>query len=451
MREIMIPAEKLPVIEEADICVIGGSCTGVFAAVRAARLGAKVVIIEKQNRFGGVATCGLVCMWHSLFDITGEKQIIGGLTFETMERLEKRNAVGKFRNGHDCRHTPLNTEELTLELDAMVMEQKKIRTFFHTIFSRPILDGEGKITGVIIENKSGRFVVAAKVFIDASGDGLLCHTAGLPMSRPETEQPPTACAHIENFRQLKGLNLKELIEKNRSRFPDLPCGYYWGSDIPGSEHIYMLAGTRVLNCDCMDANEITNAEFESRRQIRALMDLFREAYPEVPVSLQALPSAIGIRESRHIVSVNRFKGSEMLADKKYRDTIGAGTYPVDIHGNTDDSISFRHLTGQKLTFRSNVLVKEERWLPEGEVLPYYRIPLSCLIPKGTRNLISAGRMLDADAEAFGAVRVMVNLNQCGEAAGVAAYCCLKNQKNMPEVDAAEVRCLLNRGGSLVEN
>ncbi|MEN6604827.1 MAG: FAD-dependent oxidoreductase, partial [Bryobacteraceae bacterium] len=31
--------ENVPVIEEADICVLGGSCTGVFAAVRAARLG----------------------------------------------------------------------------------------------------------------------------------------------------------------------------------------------------------------------------------------------------------------------------------------------------------------------------------------------------------------------------------------------------------------------------
>ena len=97
MKKMMVPGESLPVVEDADICVVGGSCTGVFAAIRAAKLGAKVVIVEKQNRFGGVATTGLVCMWHSLFDITGEKQIIGGLTFETMERLEKHNAIGTFR------------------------------------------------------------------------------------------------------------------------------------------------------------------------------------------------------------------------------------------------------------------------------------------------------------------------------------------------------------------
>ncbi|MBS1371838.1 MAG: FAD-dependent oxidoreductase [Lentisphaeria bacterium] len=450
MREITIPAEKLQVAEEADVCVIGGSCTGVFAAVRAARLGAKVVIIEKHNRFGGTATGGLVCMWHSVFDITGEKQIIGGLTYEMMERLEKRGAIGEFRKGgpHVPR-IPFNSAELTLELDALVAEEKGIRTFFHTHFSRPVMDENGAVTAVIAENKSGRFAVAAKFFIDASGDGLLCRSAGFPMRRAENPQPPTACAHIENYRRIKGLNLKELIEANRSRYPDLPCGYSWGTGIPGSDGVYMLAATRIPGCDCMEADAITEAEFESRRQLRALVDLLRETAPEAHISLQALPSEIGIRESRHIVSASPLRGREMLAGTRYADTVGAGTYPVDIHGDADDSITFMHLTGSKQYFRARTLVKEERWLPEGEFLPFYRIPLSSLIPRGAVNLISAGRMLDADADAFGAVRVMVNLNQCGEAAGVAACCALDGGKRAAEIDGAEVRRRLNRGGSLI--
>lgn len=50
------PAKNISVDGVFDICVVGGSCTGLFAAVRAARLGAKVAIVEKQNCFGGVAT-----------------------------------------------------------------------------------------------------------------------------------------------------------------------------------------------------------------------------------------------------------------------------------------------------------------------------------------------------------------------------------------------------------
>ncbi|NLZ59103.1 MAG: FAD-dependent oxidoreductase, partial [Lentisphaerae bacterium] len=93
MTDIYVPAQRVKVLDEADVCVIGGSCTGVFAAVAAARLGAKVILVERQNRFGGVATLGLVGMWHSLFDSQEKEQIIAGLTLEMLERMEKFGAV----------------------------------------------------------------------------------------------------------------------------------------------------------------------------------------------------------------------------------------------------------------------------------------------------------------------------------------------------------------------
>lgn len=37
MEYIIEPQKRLQVCEEVDLCVIGGSCTGLFAAVRAAR------------------------------------------------------------------------------------------------------------------------------------------------------------------------------------------------------------------------------------------------------------------------------------------------------------------------------------------------------------------------------------------------------------------------------
>ena len=50
---------------------------------------------------------------------------------------------------------------------------------------------------------------------------------------------------------------------------------------------------------------------------------------------------------------------------------------------------------------------------------FYQVPYRCLVPQGARNLLVAGRVLDADRGAYGAVRVMVNCNQTGQAAGVA--------------------------------
>jgi len=87
------PARDVPVVHDCDVCVIGGSCTGVFAAVAAARLGAKVALVELNGFFGGVATASLVNIWHSLKDRSGKEQIIAGLTSEVIERLERRDAV----------------------------------------------------------------------------------------------------------------------------------------------------------------------------------------------------------------------------------------------------------------------------------------------------------------------------------------------------------------------
>ena len=59
-------ARNIPVADEVDVCVIGGSCTGVFAAVAAARKGAKVAIVENHGFFGGMATASLLGVWQAI-------------------------------------------------------------------------------------------------------------------------------------------------------------------------------------------------------------------------------------------------------------------------------------------------------------------------------------------------------------------------------------------------
>jgi hypothetical protein len=450
MNELWIPAEKVNVVESVDVCVIGGSCTGVFAALRAARLGARVALVERQNRFGGVAVSGLVGMWHSLFDMTESREIIGGLTREIVERLEKRGAVSDFRCPVTARSRGVrfNSEELALELDRMVEENRNIRVFLQTACSRPVMTEDGRVEAVVAEDKSGRLAIRARVFVDASGDGVLCRDAGLKMRLPDHPQPPTACARFSGWENLGPFSLKDLIDKYRDKYPGLPGGYCWGMPIPGSRS-YMLAGTRVLNCDCSRGDEISRAELESRRQIRAIMDMLRDEFPGAEFSLESLPSAIGIRESLHIESIGAITGEELLKGTRFPDAIANGTYPVDIHNDEDESIAFKRLDGGFQVFKANQLIESGRWLPEGEVLPFYQIPLSSLVPAGAANIIAAGRMLDADREAFGAVRVMVNLNQCGEAAGVAAWQCVNHDCRMDKIDAEETRRLLAKGGSIM--
>ena len=58
-------------------------------------------------------------------------------------------------------------------------------------------------------------------------------------------------------------------------------------------------------------------------------------------------------------------------------------------------------------------------------------------------------MLDADKVAFSGVRVMVNTNQMGEAAGVTAWLTLDNNKPIHKISSDDVRKYLSRGGSII--
>jgi len=65
------------------------------------------------------------------------------------------------------------------------------------------------------------------------------------------------------------------------------------------------------------------------------------------------------------------------------------------------------------------------------------------------NVICAGRMISTDKGAFGAVRVMVNLNQVGEAAGVASWLALDSNKSVCDVDIKKLQKLMVAGGSII--
>jgi len=58
-----------------------------------------------------------------------------------------------------------------------------------------------------------------------------------------------------------------------------------------------------------------------------------------------------------------------------------------------------------------------------------------------------GRLIDCDNGAFGAIRVMVNTNQMGEAAGTAAHLALDGNCGVGDIDVPKLRRLLRDGGS----
>ena len=71
------------------------------------------------------------------------------------------------------------------------------------------------------------------------------------------------------------------------------------------------------------------------------------------------------------------------------------------------------------------------------------------MPRGAKNVLAAGRLIDADRGAYGAIRVMVNCNQTGEAAGRA--CALAREAGVVGggIDTARLREKLARHGAIV--
>lgn len=446
MSFIHEPSRTTPVCHETDLCVVGGSCTGVFAAVRAARLGMSVALVEQNTVLGGMAVAAQVNEWHSLNDTTGERPIIGGLTREVVERLRRRGVLNEVRPVHRAQFN-FNSAELAVELDDLVRTHR-IRVFLAARCVAATRDGT-RVTSVIIEDRSGRRAITAPLFIDASGDGNLLRHAGFAADKPDALQPVNLQAIVAGFDTLPEVPpwtklQPRLAEHNYPQVNSRP----WHFPVPGVSGLRNLFGARLNGIDASDAEAYTAALFEGRRLHRAYLDLVHAHTQTTGLAIVAWAHALGVRETWHACCHHRLTGDEILAGHRFDDAIAQGTYPVDIH--SPEGTMLRYLDGREELVARDGSHVWRRWRPEEAPIPAcYQIPYRTLLPLEADNLLVAGRLLDADREAFGGVRVMVNMNQTGEAAGVAAALAHRAGTGFPHVNSALLRAELNAGGSLL--
>lgn len=439
------PAMATAVVCESDLCVVGGSCTGVFAAVRAARLGLTVALVEQNVILGGTATAAQVNEWHSTLDANHENVIIGGLTQEVITRLRRRNAVqdvvpiqrGQFR---------FNSAELAVELDELVREHK-IRVFLGARCVAAVREGE-LVRAVIIEDKSGRRAIRSHVFIDASGDGDLLRRAGFKAYQHSKLQPVNLQALVTGLDKVKSTEIWKDVRHLAEEFDyPLATSTPWFFNYPGAEHLVNIFGARLNGIDASDADQLTQAYSEARRLHRAFLDMVQAEFG-VRANVAAWSHAMGVRDTWHARCRHQLTGQELLEGRDFADAIGNGTYPVDIHH--PEGTILRYIDGREEIVARDGSHAFGRWKPEGEATPScYHIPYSCLVPVDAGNLLVAGRLLDADREGFAGVRVMVNCNQTGEAAGVAAALAVQRGVSVGDVDVVELREALAQGGSIV--
>ena len=166
---------EIPVLMDTDIVVVGGGTTGPFAAISAARQGKRVVMIERFGSLGGNLTLGL--------NTKPSGALLGGLPLEIWNLARTAGGAGDdymalTKTGGVKIASPCDPEIMKMLLTRLCVEAG-VQILFETFVSAPIIE-DGTITGVIIESKSGRDVITAKVVIDCSADADMAAKANAP-------------------------------------------------------------------------------------------------------------------------------------------------------------------------------------------------------------------------------------------------------------------------------
>ena len=445
MEYVTEPARQVPVRYSADVCVCGGSCTGLFAAIRAARMGMKVLVIEASNRLGGTATNGLVNVWHSLMDDTYSYPVIAGLTLETEKRMEKAGRIGYAQDDASI-GARLDPVYLSFLLDDMAREEG-VDVLFHTRYAGLVTENK-RISHICIDNIDGMSAVKADFYIDATGDGCLCRDIGMEGRRAALPQPPSACFLMTG--DSADEDMASLLAEHGAEF-GLTDDWGWYGSVPGHDGLYMRADNHVFGADCATANGLSRAETEGRRTAFALEKLL-DTYGKRKHRIVNLCSHVGVREAERYRTAYTMTDDDLLLTRRFDDAILQGTYRLDRHHQEDNGITFRYINGEYVTYYG----KGERevrgnWRKERGITQqaghFYSMPFKTLVQDRAANFCPAGRMIGCEDGAYGALRVMVNCNQMGEAAGTVAAMCLREKRDIWDIDGRRLKEELNRGGS----
>ena len=358
-----------------------------------------------------------------------EKMLSRGIFEEIVHRVEA--AGGMAQNSRQR----FNEEYLKLVLNRMVAENGVEILYQTTAVKADCTDG--RINSVDVYNVSGMSRIYGRVFIDATGDANLAFLAGFPYKVGRESdglcQPMTLCFRLagvdmEAYRREKPL-INELYDKYRSEgriTNPRENVLVFGTTVPGILHFNT---TRVVKLDPTDARDVTLAEFIAREQIFELVEFLRDNFDAFRnCHIISSGMQIGVRESRMIEGVHTLNKDEMLSCTRFDDAIAACNYDIDIHSPDGSGTSHYYFTDGK----------------------YYTIPYRCLLPRGSNNLLVAGRCISATHEAQASIRIMPTCCTLGEAAGVAAAMAVKNDIPVTALDTDELRELLRLDGAVID-
>jgi hypothetical protein len=423
--------QHIPVVAHHHAIICGGGPAGIIAAIAAARQGISTALVERYGFLGGMATAGLVAP-ISVFNYN-HRRIIGGIPWEFIQRMiDIRGA----REETPLGNITFSPEKYKLIAQRMLLEAG-VQLYLHSYLTGCKKETNNTITHITIQNKNGAEALAAKVFIDCTGDADLSVLADVPMQPAQKTLQPASLIfmlggvdtdalpkirHSQQGVNYHDLDMRKILEEvGATRAIPLFGGpWYCGTLAPG---VVLINMTRT-HADMADNRQATQAECLLREHAHLFTELltrhvpaFRNAY------LLATAPQAGVRETRRIQGVHTLTGEEYINAVNFPDAISRGCHPVDIHASAT--------TAQKIEFLKNAGF----------------IPYRSLIAPGHPNLLVAGRAFSADAVASASVRVQASVMGLGQAAGVAAALSVKSRVSVAGIDTAALREILVKYGT----
>jgi hypothetical protein len=422
---ITLPEQRVPVVAECDVLVVGGGAAGMAAAIAARRQGADVVLVERYGYLGGLASGGLIVLLLTLDDGDGH-QIVAGLCQELVERLQARDAcffpskdewgnydealVEKYRRWglvwgsgpHRVRYSvAYDPEEFKFIANTWIAENG-VRLMYHrwasavvTTLDRPHGRPAGRITHVVFASKAGPQAVRASQVIDATGDGDVFTMSGESFEKEEI--------HPWLWFRMSGVKDVDAAQSARG-------GFFFRTVKPGQVLMPWGAAERIeRRIDATNPDDLTFAEVECRRMVMDEVDRLRAQVPGFEEAhLTDVALTLGVTESR------RLNGAYTLA----RDDVG--------------------------TVFDDTIASTGHWTKYGAV---YHIPYRSLLPQRVSNLLVAGRCISVDHRVHHATKEIPPAFATGEAAGIAATHALRASSPVQEVDVGAVQASLRKAGA----
>jgi len=391
------PGPEQAIVEagDHDFVVAGGGVAGTCAAIRAARCGLKVALIQDRPVLGG----------------NNSLEVRIGMLGKTMQPpfprlgtiVKELDTGGRWDDLHKRKIVEAE-KNIGLFLEHRVMAVEKSGNRIRAVLAQHVRTGQRK-----------RF--AAPLFADCTGDGNLGFLAGADwrMGRESRQETAESKAPEQADARVLGATLhwRAKATGKMPTFPDCP----WAVQFTPETCLFALAGSWDWETG-YDRNMIDEAE--------AIRDyLFRVIYGNWAYQkkhhanyrayeIEWLGHVLGKRESRRLLGDVIVTQQDVLSNRKFPDACVPTFWGIDLHGPHPRNT--KHFPGGEFL----ALADHENRGAQPFVVPY-----RSLYSRNVENLFVAGRCISVTHVALGQVRVQRNTGTMGEAVGLAAAVCKK--------------------------